>query len=646
MLRLDGVSALELLACLPCLLLIALASLPMQRQWVRDVLRPRMRAIVRAQLPAVLWVQDKLRSRAMRILTHATDFTVSLYFYVSVLAVSYILGFRSEATRLCSGVALATYLTSALKDLLCSPRPYHVASPDQRRRLHSTCDSKDGDVEYGAPSLHTAAGLCTALILVHVLVAHGVVPDTPAAQALGYAAACCWGCWIALTRVYMGVHSPLDLMLGAAVGCAVFSMWAAVGDDHQEWMVNLLAGSGIPLPQEPGASSPNIDTGHRVLASEHAADFGSDGEAAAAATVAAAAGGVARLVSGAAAAAAHCAALAWYPTPLHRTDSFGFATTFLGAWGGFPLVYGSGLVQATVATRSVLLRTLVRALPPALVRAALEVVPRAAWQAARLAVGVVFVIAVQPLSKALLTPLVRGVLDLLPPQLRARLAPPLSHVPIAELEEEEARLDAGATGARAPQTRARSSAGAGAQAPKGASPAGGGRAGPQAPAGSAGQSPRPKGGAGPSPLKGRGGGGSGGQPAGPGRGVGGKGKGADKAAAEGQPATNGAAGTAGGREGRQPAGESEAEAVRVTEAAGRKGRPAGKVVPGKALPRAAGGEAGPALAAPRARPDGYPFDADTVRRYLVYASMGAAAVLFHHASEVSVDEVAALLGGV
>jgi hypothetical protein len=59
--------------------------------------------------------QDTLRSRAMRAATAATAFTVSLYFYVSVLAVSYILGFRSEATRLCSGVALATYVTSALK---------------------------------------------------------------------------------------------------------------------------------------------------------------------------------------------------------------------------------------------------------------------------------------------------------------------------------------------------------------------------------------------------------------------------------------------------------------------------------------------------------------------------------------------------
>ena len=34
-----------------------------------------------------------------------------------------------------------------------------------------------------------------------------------------YLAALGWGIWIALTRMYLGVHSPLDLGLGAYYGC-------------------------------------------------------------------------------------------------------------------------------------------------------------------------------------------------------------------------------------------------------------------------------------------------------------------------------------------------------------------------------------------------------------------------------------------
>jgi hypothetical protein len=35
---------------------------------------------------------------------------------------------------------------------------------------------------------------------------------------------------------------------------------------------------------------------------------------------------------GVAAMATHAWALLWYPRPLHRTDSFAYATTLLGAW--------------------------------------------------------------------------------------------------------------------------------------------------------------------------------------------------------------------------------------------------------------------------------------------------------------------------
>jgi hypothetical protein len=43
---------------------------------------------------------------------------------------------------------------------------------------------------------------------------------------------------------------------------------------------------------------------------------------------------------------AHAAVLLRYPGPLHQTESFEQATTFVGAWGGFPVVHGSGIFGA------------------------------------------------------------------------------------------------------------------------------------------------------------------------------------------------------------------------------------------------------------------------------------------------------------
>ena len=42
---------------------------------------------------------------------------------------------------------------------------------------------------------------------------------------------------------------------------------------------------------------------------------------------------------------AHAALLLRYPGPLHQTESFEQATTFVGAWGGVPVVHGSGIYR-------------------------------------------------------------------------------------------------------------------------------------------------------------------------------------------------------------------------------------------------------------------------------------------------------------
>ena len=54
---------------------------------------------------------------------------------------------------------------------------------------------------------------------VHTLLQNGILPSSSGTMMAAYLGALGWGIWIALTRMYLGVHSPLDLGLGAYYGC-------------------------------------------------------------------------------------------------------------------------------------------------------------------------------------------------------------------------------------------------------------------------------------------------------------------------------------------------------------------------------------------------------------------------------------------
>lgn len=135
------------------------------------------------------------------------------------------------------------------------------------------------------------------------------------------------------------------------MGAIIFLMWHAVGDDHQDWMVGLLTADG--------AASIGGITGGQQLAGVRAGTcsqkcvhfnwknsqlgsrnvfFPSSSNWAGKVCACTCAGSgivgfsLHTLMAGAIPMVAHGMCLVWYPAPLHQTDSFAFATTFLGAW--------------------------------------------------------------------------------------------------------------------------------------------------------------------------------------------------------------------------------------------------------------------------------------------------------------------------
>ena len=102
--------------------------------------------------------------------------------------------------RTAIAVALADLCALALKAAIGRERPY-VASPEQQPLLTTA-------FEHSLPSGHAATSFAGAVVL-----AGAVQRLAPALLALAAA--------IALSRVYVGVHYPSDVVAGAALGALV-----------------------------------------------------------------------------------------------------------------------------------------------------------------------------------------------------------------------------------------------------------------------------------------------------------------------------------------------------------------------------------------------------------------------------------------
>ena len=80
--------------------------------------------------------------------------------------------------------------------------------------------------EYGLPSSHTMHSLCLNFYIAHYFISRGSIPQ---ALAFGvYIAAALWVAWIGFSRVYMGMHTPVDILGGAIIGLMVLSSYLSV----------------------------------------------------------------------------------------------------------------------------------------------------------------------------------------------------------------------------------------------------------------------------------------------------------------------------------------------------------------------------------------------------------------------------------
>ena len=138
-------------------------------------------------------------NRVMLLLTRSGDGTT----YLAALFLGFLSG--GQARELGFAIALSAATASGVGWFIkrAARRPRPTTRAEARAALVDHPDA------YSFPSSHTAAAVAAAL----------AVGAACGPAALGIAVA--WAVLVGVSRVYVGAHYPLDVLLGAALGVAV-----------------------------------------------------------------------------------------------------------------------------------------------------------------------------------------------------------------------------------------------------------------------------------------------------------------------------------------------------------------------------------------------------------------------------------------
>lgn len=217
-------------------------SIGLQDDAVYDAYLPAPIAFVRRYIVAVLRKEAPLHQQHQRLMRRPwldryfvnTSLLGTHSFFLVFLPMVFWLGSPRFGRGLINVLAFGVYLSSAIKDLFCVPRPY---SPPVTRLTVGT-----HHLEYGFPSTHSTNSVSIALY-VYLWVrrmrqaadpTHSTLFDSAFWETglLFYATSVVYG------RIYAGMHSVIDCIAGSALGAAITAVqWKFF--DHIEQFVKI-----------------------------------------------------------------------------------------------------------------------------------------------------------------------------------------------------------------------------------------------------------------------------------------------------------------------------------------------------------------------------------------------------------------------
>ncbi|KAL9295424.1 Lipid phosphate phosphatase delta [Arabidopsis thaliana] len=130
-------------------------------------------------------------------------------------------------------IAFCDYLGNCIKDVVSAPRP----SCPPVRRITATKDEEDNAMEYGLPSSHTLNTVCLSGYLLHYVLS-SLEYESVSIQYYGFALACLLVALIAFGRIYLGMHSVVDIVSGLAIGVLILGLWLTVNEKLDDFITS------------------------------------------------------------------------------------------------------------------------------------------------------------------------------------------------------------------------------------------------------------------------------------------------------------------------------------------------------------------------------------------------------------------------
>ncbi|KAG7670509.1 hypothetical protein KSW81_003071 [Nannochloris sp. 'desiccata'] len=213
-------------------LFIAFCCIPSIHTPVRQLVRPTVIIFVENGLDWVVFLQQYKRPWLTKLFEQSSH-SVSGSFLPCVIW----LGFPELGWHLVVLMTLTLYVGNAMKDLVSAPRPLGV-SYGKARLSFLAKGSEEQNInakEYGLPSSHTMNSLCLNFYAVHYLHEQKVIGDSITVNL--YALVSLWVIWIALSRVYLGFHTPVDIAAGAVAGLTVVTTFISLENMFNAWVI-------------------------------------------------------------------------------------------------------------------------------------------------------------------------------------------------------------------------------------------------------------------------------------------------------------------------------------------------------------------------------------------------------------------------
>ncbi|KAJ7971402.1 Lipid phosphate phosphatase delta [Quillaja saponaria] len=211
---------------------IVLASHLNLTQKLRSLLQPWVAHHVVTGTPTILQIQS-FQHGFLDALFSGFSCVVSVPFYTAFLPLLFWSGHSKLARQMTLLIAFCDYTGNCVKDVVSAPRP---TSPPVRR-ITATKDEEENAMEYGLPSSHTLNTVCLSGYLLHYVLTCTQYEDAYV-KFVGISLACLFVALIGLGRIYLGMHSLVDVLGGLIIGLVILVFWLSVDECVDSFVVS------------------------------------------------------------------------------------------------------------------------------------------------------------------------------------------------------------------------------------------------------------------------------------------------------------------------------------------------------------------------------------------------------------------------